>query len=469
MRTTRTLLTAAVAVASLASLAVGAAVAAVPGGNGAVVFQSVNRKGVANPEIWARTPAGQFVNLTNNPASDMYPAVSPDGTKIAFSSSRDGASGIYVMAINGKNVVRLTKDTTPNQDPTWSPDGKQIAFESFRDGHSEIYAMNADGSNVRRLTTSTTSMEPAWSPDGTRIAFTSTRPGRPVGIYTMAPDGSNVQYVTPSVIGNAFPSWSPDSASITFAAANEVFTVPSTGGTAKKLTSFRRAAFASIYSPDGRQIAYQSGENLKDNEIFAMAATAGAVQTNLSNDPADDRNPDWAPTGTLAAVEVGQTCPATLSANPLGTRLQFNFRAATPMSAVDATGLALFDTGLRAAPFTAWTSLWAAGRYAVKCGAGTTTISVPMVARPTKGTVTTTFTVAWSAIKAPAGFVYDVQVKAPGAATFVDWQVGTTAGQAAFTVDQAAPVAGTYAFQARLRRDTGGTSGYSLPVSITVR
>ncbi|MFN8224147.1 MAG: hypothetical protein U0R50_12975 [Gaiellales bacterium] len=213
-----------------------------------------------------------------------------------------------------------------------------------------------------------------------------------------------------------------------------------------------------------------SGENRKDNEIYAMPAAAGAAQTNLTNDPADDRYPDWAPTGPLAAVEVGQACPATVSTRPLGTRLQFNFRGSTPLSAVDASGLGLFDTSPHAAPFTAWTSLWAAGRYAVKCGTGTTTISVPMVAAPAKGTARTPFKLSWSAIAAPAGFVYDVQIKSPGAAKFVDWKLGTTAGQATFTVDQAAPKTGIYSFQARLRKDAGGAaSGYSKPVSITVR
>ena len=58
------------------------------------------------------------------------------------------------------------------RNPAWSPDGSRIAFSSNRDGDSEIYVMNADGSGVTPLTdNSDQDYSPAWSPDGSRIAF----------------------------------------------------------------------------------------------------------------------------------------------------------------------------------------------------------------------------------------------------------------------------------------------------------
>src|SRR5437899_2073196 len=77
--------------------------------------------------------------------------------KIAFTSNRDGNVEIYVMNADGTGVTRLTNSVGYDQDPAWSPDGTQIAFASTRDDGPpfyEIYLMNADGTGARRLTDS---------------------------------------------------------------------------------------------------------------------------------------------------------------------------------------------------------------------------------------------------------------------------------------------------------------------------
>ena len=79
---------------------------------------------------------------------------------------------IYVMNTDGSNQQRLTYNSVDDANPTWSPDGTKIAFVTNRDGNYEIYVMNADGSNPQRRTYNTASDgSPAWSHDGTRIAF----------------------------------------------------------------------------------------------------------------------------------------------------------------------------------------------------------------------------------------------------------------------------------------------------------
>ena len=80
-------------------------------------------------------------NLTNNAAVDQVPSWSPDGTKIAFSSERDGNHEIYVMNTNGSNPTNLTNNAAVDQMPSWSPDGTKIVFTSDRDGNYEIYVM----------------------------------------------------------------------------------------------------------------------------------------------------------------------------------------------------------------------------------------------------------------------------------------------------------------------------------------
>ena len=94
-----------------------------------------------------------LVRLTQGPASDLNPAWSPDGTKIAFASSRKGNLGIYVMNADGSNPINLTQSPNGGDwSPAWSPDGSRIAFNSRRDGNEEIYVMNANGANLINLT-----------------------------------------------------------------------------------------------------------------------------------------------------------------------------------------------------------------------------------------------------------------------------------------------------------------------------
>ena len=87
-----------------------------------------------------------MTRLTNHSARDFAPAWSPDGTRIAFTSYRDGNHEIYVMDADGRNVIRLTNNS--GWSPAWSPDGARIAFVSLGEGIFDfgIYVMNADGS-----------------------------------------------------------------------------------------------------------------------------------------------------------------------------------------------------------------------------------------------------------------------------------------------------------------------------------
>ena len=91
-------------------------------------------------EIFTVRPDGTGLKrLTDNLAEEWGPKWSPDGTKIAFSSHRDGNDDIYVMDRTGDNVTRLTENDASDAVPTWSPDGSKIAFSSARDDPKNIY------------------------------------------------------------------------------------------------------------------------------------------------------------------------------------------------------------------------------------------------------------------------------------------------------------------------------------------
>ena len=160
---------------------------------------------------------GNPMALTTSSSTDWFPTWSPDGTRIAFSSERDGNPELYVMNRDGTNDVRLTEQPGNDIVPKWSPDGSKIAFTSERDGDFEVYVMNTDGSNQVNLTNSSLSNDrwPTWSPDGSRIAFESNRDGD-WEIYMMNADGSGVVRLTDSPGTNWQPSWSPDGTKILF-------------------------------------------------------------------------------------------------------------------------------------------------------------------------------------------------------------------------------------------------------------
>ena len=137
---------------------------------------------------------GQTILTEGGNIRDGNPVYSPDGSKIAFDRTILGKTHIYIMNADGTNPVKVTSDgPLPNASfhsyPTWSPDGTRLAFMSDRDGtrKCEIWVININGSGLTKLTTNIQlgtdgfgpffgwDQNPRWSPDGSRIAFDSTR------------------------------------------------------------------------------------------------------------------------------------------------------------------------------------------------------------------------------------------------------------------------------------------------------
>ena len=135
--------------------------------------------------------------------------------KIVFANGDDHE--IYVMNADGTNPVKLTNDPGYHGAPDWSPDGTRIAFHSTRSGNYDIYVMNADGSDVRRLTSnSVNDVCPAWSPDGSKVAFTRDKVEKEA-LYVMNTDGTEAVRISDWFKGvDHHIDWSPDGTRIAF-------------------------------------------------------------------------------------------------------------------------------------------------------------------------------------------------------------------------------------------------------------
>jgi TolB protein len=204
-----------------------------------------------------------------------FPAWSPDGRAIAYTSWRRGQPQIFVSHIYEGVLDELTKGAGESWLPAWSPDGTRLAFASTRDGNSEIYVANRDGSNVRRITNNAAiDISPTWSPNGTEIAFVSDRSGSPQ-IYTVPADGlGSVQRITNESYCDR-PTWSPPPYNeIAFAARNgpeiNIKVIDFNSRQVRQLTFGEGTNESPAFAPNGRHIAFTSTRAGKA-QIFVMA------------------------------------------------------------------------------------------------------------------------------------------------------------------------------------------------------
>jgi len=124
--------------------------------------------------------------------SNMSPAASPGGSKVAMILSKDGWTDLYDCDADGSNLKRLTKSPQDESSPCWSPDGKWICFAAKEREHRTLCKVPASGGAMQQIGTSgmPSPTEPDWSPDGKWIAFT--RQAGEFDICVVPADGSGI-------------------------------------------------------------------------------------------------------------------------------------------------------------------------------------------------------------------------------------------------------------------------------------
>jgi TolB protein len=166
---------------------------------------------------------GRMVNFTGVGGTNFSPAWSPNGKDIAYSSSRSGDPEIWISDANGSLARRITSFRGPDVSPVFNPrTGSQIAWISGRTGLPQLYIMDTDGSAVQRMTDGGYATSVSWSPNGQFLAFAWDRkygPGAPGGqdIYIMEIATKKWIQLTHDGGRCDFPSWSPDGRHIVYA------------------------------------------------------------------------------------------------------------------------------------------------------------------------------------------------------------------------------------------------------------
>jgi hypothetical protein len=235
----------------------------------------------------------------------VMPSWSPDGTRIAFASDRDGDFEIYVIPANGGGQAeRLTDNGVDDLLPTWSPDGSQIAFVRATPGlgnallqvladqppggmtlgglESDIWILRTVSQAESALTDDASlDLFPSWSPDGRTIAFTSNRSGN-LEITLIEPSGQNRRVVANHPGVDLSPAWSPAGDRLVFASRRsgtlELWTVNGDGSGLARLTDQGGFHVLPVWSPDGSHIL-ASGRYPGDTSLdLYMVSLFGAVR-----------------------------------------------------------------------------------------------------------------------------------------------------------------------------------------------
>ena len=191
---------------------------------------------------------------------------------LVFVSSRDGDYAIFGADARGGQIRRLVKEKgDPSKstglffqiEPAWSPDGLQIAFASSRDGPSHIFVMQADGSKTRNLTADQQEdSRPAWSPDGATIVF-----AREGALFSVPAGGGKARRVGRGLGNAADPAWSPDGKIVydyrrPGFSSRELWVLNADGSGIHRLTNLNHVSALPAWSPDGKRIAFISDRGL---------------------------------------------------------------------------------------------------------------------------------------------------------------------------------------------------------------
>lgn len=250
------------------------------------------------------TPRADAVATRESPrllrAYAFSPTFATTGNAVYFHEQRSGTSALKRADTTGRgsmsDVRDILRDQALNFHPRPSPDGSRIAFDSDRDGVRAVFVANADGSSPQRISGDGFASVPSWSPDGRHLAFVKGEPRAPRvwNLWIADADGSHLRRLTKHRVGQAWGgSWFPDGRRIAYSVENQLVILDLATGTRRVFRSPRpgRLLRTPAVSPDGHRIVFQV---YHDGTWVADVAT-GAMRRVLADPTAEEYT--WAPDG----------------------------------------------------------------------------------------------------------------------------------------------------------------------------
>ena len=215
------------------------------------------------------------VALSSDTGANAYPAFPPDGKRVAYSArgaSKGEAFHLFVRALPGGAPLQLTNGESSDIGPAWSPDGARLAFRRIAEGRTEYIAIPSDGGAERKLAefggAPADAAQPlpavSWTRDGKSLAVVETGEKQLPSIALVSLADGMVRRITKlpeGSEGDSTPAVSPDGSTLAFVRGTgpdsaDIYLCDLAGGNLRRLTFDDRAIHGIAWTPDGQDVVY---------------------------------------------------------------------------------------------------------------------------------------------------------------------------------------------------------------------
>lgn len=289
-----------------------------------VVFASTRHS--ARPDLYMKSLDGVAVTqLTSDPASDVQPAFSPDGTRVAFASDRAGSWDIWILPLDGGPAAQVTRGPADEIHPSWSPNGDRLVYCSLSPTANQWELWMTDDASGGSRKFIGYGVFPEWSPTADVILYQRAREqgGRRFGVWTLTLTDGEPQFPSELAWGATeaciLPTWSADGSTIAFVGAadpvgsamdhaapvlaySDIWMMAADGRGKVRLTDGFSVNHAPVFGPD-RRLFFTSNRSGHENIWSLMPSRQQADGERLTGETAHEGESDKRPTAAAGVKD----------------------------------------------------------------------------------------------------------------------------------------------------------------------